>query len=304
MQTREDQAFWRARAEQLQQALDSRIVIEQAKGILSERFGLGIEGAFGLLRHGARSQRMKIHLLARAVVDTPDTPDPIVSSLAQHADTFISVPRDERVVRTEELYKRLNEKIATLLDGGSPTFLCECGNPLCNEPIELPRGRFADVALARRLLRDHARPRDPGSRNGRDGERRIRDRAEGRQSAVAHARGVLSGVSDQAAASERGRSTRTWAFIASHTKRYPSSSTRAWSSLSDRGRTPPSRVRSSTMPTTQPQRRRYVASAWVAAVDGVRIFIGTQTAEGRSSALSRTASGSAPHPDRRRRAPG
>jgi len=137
MQTREDQAFWRERAEQLQQALDSRIVIEQAKGILSERFGLGIEGAFGLLRHGARSQRMKIHLLARAVVDTPDTPDPIVSSLAQHADTFISVPRDERVVRTEELYKRLNEKIATLLDGGSPTFLCECGNPLCNEPIEL-----------------------------------------------------------------------------------------------------------------------------------------------------------------------
>jgi hypothetical protein len=40
-------------------------------------------------------------------------------------------------VRTEELYKRLNEEIATLLDGGARMFLCECGNPLCNEPIEL-----------------------------------------------------------------------------------------------------------------------------------------------------------------------
>src|SRR5436305_1390139 len=137
MQTREDQAFWRERAEQLQQALDSRIVIEQAKGMLSERFGLGVEGAFGLLRHAARSQRMKIHLLARGVVETPDTPDPIVSSLARHADTFIGVPREERIVRTENLYRRLNEAIATLLDGGAPTFLCECGNPLCNEPIDL-----------------------------------------------------------------------------------------------------------------------------------------------------------------------
>jgi hypothetical protein len=130
-------AFWRERAEQLQQALESRIAIEQAKGILSERFGLGLEGAFGLLRHAARRERMKLHELARRVTVEPETPEPIVQMLALHADTFVAVPRTERAVRTEELYKRLNLAIAGLLDGGSPTFLCECGNPICNEPIEV-----------------------------------------------------------------------------------------------------------------------------------------------------------------------
>jgi hypothetical protein len=132
-----ESGYWRERAGQLQEALDSRIVIEQAKGILGERFGLGLEAAFGLLRHAARRKRMKIHMLARAVVTEPDTPQPIVESVALHADTFVAVSREQRVVRTEELYKRLNEEIATLLDGGARTFLCECGNPLCNEPIEL-----------------------------------------------------------------------------------------------------------------------------------------------------------------------
>jgi hypothetical protein len=129
--------FWRQRAEQLQTALDSRIVIEQAKGMLAERFGLGLEGSFGLLRHAARRNRLKLHVLARAVVVDPETPEPIVQTLALNAETFMAVPRDERVVRTEELYKRLNEAIAALLDGSGPGFLCECGNPLCNETMEL-----------------------------------------------------------------------------------------------------------------------------------------------------------------------
>ncbi len=104
MENEQDRAFWRERAEQLQHALDSRVVIEQAKGILSERFGLGVEGAFGLLRHAARRNRMKLHVLARAVVTSFDTPEPIVDSLALHKDTFVAVRREERIVRTEELY--------------------------------------------------------------------------------------------------------------------------------------------------------------------------------------------------------
>jgi predicted DNA-binding ribbon-helix-helix protein len=132
-----ESTFWRERAEQLQTALDTRVVIEQAKGILGERFGLGIEGAFGLLRHAARRRRMKLHTLAQEVVDRRDTPEPIVESLALHVETFVAVPRDERVERTKVLYAQLNRKIAALLDDGSRVFLCECGNPLCNEPIEL-----------------------------------------------------------------------------------------------------------------------------------------------------------------------
>lgn len=56
------------RQAQLQHALDSRIVIEQAKGVLSERRRISVEEAFELLRSAARSNRMKVHDLARAVV--------------------------------------------------------------------------------------------------------------------------------------------------------------------------------------------------------------------------------------------
>ena len=56
------------RQAQLQHALDSRIVIEQAKGILAERRGVSIDDAFELLRAAARSNRIKVHDLARAVV--------------------------------------------------------------------------------------------------------------------------------------------------------------------------------------------------------------------------------------------
>jgi len=132
-----DAAFWRERAEQLQRALESRIVIEQAKGILGERFGLGVEGAFGLLRRAARTHRMKLHVLARAVVENNETPSVIVQTIARNRHTFVAVPREERIIRTEELYKQLNESIAAMLDGSEQSFLCECGNPLCNETIVL-----------------------------------------------------------------------------------------------------------------------------------------------------------------------
>jgi AmiR/NasT family two-component response regulator len=60
--------------EQLQGALTSRVGIEQAKGILGERLGIGPEEAFILLRRAARSSRMKLHDLARDVVASRETP--------------------------------------------------------------------------------------------------------------------------------------------------------------------------------------------------------------------------------------
>jgi AmiR/NasT family two-component response regulator len=62
------------RASELQYALDSRVVIEQAKGILAERYGVTIEQSFSILRQGARSNRMRIHELAARVVSSPTTP--------------------------------------------------------------------------------------------------------------------------------------------------------------------------------------------------------------------------------------
>ena len=61
----------------LQRALDTRVVIEQAKGVLAERFGLDVPEAFQLLRMSARSNRMRLHVLAKRVVESPQTPPEI-----------------------------------------------------------------------------------------------------------------------------------------------------------------------------------------------------------------------------------
>jgi AmiR/NasT family two-component response regulator len=62
------------RAAQLQEALDSRIIIEQAKGILAERYRIDVEDAFRLMRRAARSNRLRIHDLAARVIASPTTP--------------------------------------------------------------------------------------------------------------------------------------------------------------------------------------------------------------------------------------
>jgi transcriptional regulator with GAF, ATPase, and Fis domain len=56
-------------AEQLQGALNSRVSIEQAKGLLAERLGLDMGQAFELLRGQARLQARRLAELAAAVAD-------------------------------------------------------------------------------------------------------------------------------------------------------------------------------------------------------------------------------------------
>ena len=62
------------RRAQLEEALRSRIVIEQAKGVLAERHGLSVDEAFDVLRRAARSTRTKIHVVATEVVATRESP--------------------------------------------------------------------------------------------------------------------------------------------------------------------------------------------------------------------------------------
>jgi AmiR/NasT family two-component response regulator len=57
--------------EQLQGALNSRIVIEQAKGVLAQIHGVTPEQGFELLRRYSRDQRLHLSDVARAVVTDP-----------------------------------------------------------------------------------------------------------------------------------------------------------------------------------------------------------------------------------------
>lgn len=59
----------RAVADQLQSALNTRIVVEQAKGVLSERVQVDMKLAFTLLRSYARENNLLLGDVARAVVD-------------------------------------------------------------------------------------------------------------------------------------------------------------------------------------------------------------------------------------------
>ncbi|MET8687421.1 ANTAR domain-containing protein [Streptomyces sp. NPDC004732] len=67
----------RALAGQLERALTSRVIIEQAKGVIATRRSLTMEGAFEALRSYARSHRRLLHDVAREVVD--GTADPTLT---------------------------------------------------------------------------------------------------------------------------------------------------------------------------------------------------------------------------------
>ncbi|NLU75256.1 GAF and ANTAR domain-containing protein [Streptomyces sp. HNM0575] len=65
--------------EQLQTALNSRIFVEQAKGVLAQRLKVSVDEAFSLLRGEARLRNRRLSDLAQAIVDgseqLPAAPD-------------------------------------------------------------------------------------------------------------------------------------------------------------------------------------------------------------------------------------
>jgi AmiR/NasT family two-component response regulator len=59
---------------QLRRALESRIAIEQAKGVLSERFGVSPDEAFDAIRRAARNESRKLKDVAEEVLGSTRTP--------------------------------------------------------------------------------------------------------------------------------------------------------------------------------------------------------------------------------------
>jgi GAF domain-containing protein len=64
--------------EQLSKALTSRVLIEQAKGVVAERAGIGMEAAFARMRNHARSHHLKLADFAQDVINgTVPIPAPV-----------------------------------------------------------------------------------------------------------------------------------------------------------------------------------------------------------------------------------
>jgi hypothetical protein len=72
--------FLLQRVAQLQAALESRIVIEQAKGIIAGRLQIPIQQAFELLRGTARRRAVDVHQLAADITELRETPETIADS--------------------------------------------------------------------------------------------------------------------------------------------------------------------------------------------------------------------------------
>jgi protein-arginine kinase len=68
-------------AEQLQLALNSRVIIEQAKGVLAERGQLEMERAFELLRGHARSTQQRLSDVALGVATRTIPADVVLGPL-------------------------------------------------------------------------------------------------------------------------------------------------------------------------------------------------------------------------------
>jgi PAS domain S-box-containing protein len=83
---------------QLESALLSRVVIEQATGVLIGRHGLDATAAFNALRGAARANNVRIHDLARRVVEEADTPAEVTTRL--QAGARPTRPRRRRLGHT------------------------------------------------------------------------------------------------------------------------------------------------------------------------------------------------------------
>jgi GAF domain-containing protein len=70
-------------AEQLQYALNSRIMVEQAKGVLTERHQVSMDLAFNALRRHARNNNLKLAEVAQAVVRGDTDPATIAVDAAR-----------------------------------------------------------------------------------------------------------------------------------------------------------------------------------------------------------------------------
>jgi hypothetical protein len=118
------------RVAQLQHALTSRIVVEQAKGMLAERYSLTTEEAFELIRLAARSNGIKVHALSHNVLESPRQTPALILAL------FTTLPRNSvaSARAVENVFRQVNESFLKL---DNPRFICECSDTSCIDSIDV-----------------------------------------------------------------------------------------------------------------------------------------------------------------------
>jgi hypothetical protein len=130
------------RVAQLQHALTSRIVVEQAKGMLAERYSLSPDEAFELIRVAARSNRLKVHAISKTIVADPrETPVVILELLSDLPGHSLAPGR-----AVENVFRQINDNLLKIAEGGH--FICECSDASCTDSIEV------SAATMRRLHED------------------------------------------------------------------------------------------------------------------------------------------------------
>ncbi len=73
--------FLLQRVMQLEAALESRVVIEQAKGLLAGRMGVAVDEAFEILRRAAREAGRQLHDLAEETLNSEALPPEVKHAL-------------------------------------------------------------------------------------------------------------------------------------------------------------------------------------------------------------------------------
>jgi hypothetical protein len=138
----------------LEDALRNRVKIEQAKGVLAERFDLMPDEAFQLLRRAARTHRRPVRRLAADVTASRSTPREIEEVLLGRRRVLDrDEPRldsvAERATRAQMVFREVNERISelteSLLDPDIKLFVCECSDEDCADALEVTADEYEAV---------------------------------------------------------------------------------------------------------------------------------------------------------------
>ncbi|HEY6746469.1 MAG TPA: ANTAR domain-containing protein [Mycobacteriales bacterium] len=138
----------RASVRQLEHALASRVIVEQAIGVLSERWRVAPRDAFERLRRVTRSHGLRIHDLAQRVIDSSTDPGvALPAELKQEPAGAPPEPRqspDARDRAAEPVERRRTRRAEAPVADVAPVSDVAPSAPSAPAPRE-PHGRHARV---------------------------------------------------------------------------------------------------------------------------------------------------------------